>query len=171
MAGQGKYTTYISSDTTKTTFFRKLYGTSPFSDPSVYAKDDNIKVAEAVAQAGNAFLLAVGNGRVQDGDSGHFPNGVSMDYSYAAEDAAAAPDLTTVKWSDRGDPANPYFPDLVSAVDAVPRDTDPSIKPTDIKPNYTPGQDGTVNPAVTNDAVDAAGQLLAPIVKGQSHVS
>lgn len=171
MAGQGKYTTYISTDNDKMTFFKKLYGNSPFSDPDVYAKGDNGQVAAAVAAAGNIYLLAVGTaGRKQDGDIGHFPNGVSMDYSFTVEDPSAAPDLTTIKWTNPGDPSNAYFPDLISAENAVPRDADPAIKPEDIKPNYVPGAEGTVNPTDTNDLIDAAAQLLAPMLKGHSHV-
>ena len=179
MAGQGKYTTYIdSSQPQKTDFYKKLYGTSPFSPGGIYAAGDNIAVAAAVAAAGNMFLLAISaQSRKQSGDIGHFPDGVSMDYSYAADpNSDKAPDLTTVIWESskgvegRGGAATAYFPDLISAVDAVPRDNDPGIATTDIKPNYVPGADGTVNPATTNDLIDAAALLLAPIVKGHSHL-
>jgi hypothetical protein len=160
MAGKGVYTQYIPPNDPKVEFLKKLYSkspVSPFASGEQFGGSTNDVVAKDVAAVGNKYLLA----KTQTGDAMQFPNGVKMDYS-------DAPDITKVKWDKQGDPSTGYFPDLISATDGVPNASDPGIANADIKPNYVPGDKGTVNPDVTSDSIYAANQLLAPIVKGKS---
>lgn len=152
MAGQGKYTTYAPVASDKNTLLNKLFKSSdpvvqyPFQD-LVGKETDAISVA--VSQ-GKALLQPV----LQQGDPGHFPNGVYLDYS-ALNAPVQAPDTTEgvdVKWTNAGDPANSYVPDITSPgpgkTSGLDKSTDPKIAVADLKPNYVPGgpDTGTKSP-------------------------
>lgn len=148
MSGTGKYTQYTAPTvvggkdvTKKVSRLRKLFS-DKYNDktkvpPHLTVDPGKEKDARDETVALAKQLLTPTN---QSGDPGHFPTGVNLDY-------ASATDLTEVKWSRPGDPANPYVPDLTSP--GVPtllgtdKSSDPQVSPDDIKPNYEPGNVGS----------------------------
>lgn len=144
MGQLGRYTTYVGGVATKAhTLLSKLFPNGPFSDNTQgapLAKGDE-KAAQAIVQAvatsdpgadpnGGGLLP---KGGVQAGDLGMFPSGVDLSFG-------GAPDVSTVKWSRPGDPANGYIPDVTS--------------PT-AGPGHTEGTDKTGDPTDTIAQIQA----------------
>ena len=134
MSGQGKYTTYVPPNSAKRSFFEKLFSSSPFI---------GLSQADAPAEfnaTANTYLVPTH----QVGDLDHFPAGVDLNFQ-------GAPNLPDdVVWTNPGDPANAYTPDIISpgpgpggAINVSPNDVDPTISIEDIKPNYVGGVIGT----------------------------
>lgn len=153
MPGRGKYTRYVARKSAKRDFTEKLFAAAPFNGL------DDAQAPEFFAAMGNQFLIP----SQQEGQSEYFPQGVSLDYKHPD-----APNLDDVRWTKRGDAANPYHADLRSPgpgpdgqINVVPNDTDPEISPADTKPNYVPGVPGTaaeggtgtVDPDVTSPKI------------------
>ena len=92
------------------------------------------------------------------GDLAMFPTGVDLDFK-------GSPNLDDVKWTNAGDPANPYTPDISSPGPGKTAGTDkaddPGITPADIHPNYVPGAPGTgtKSPSATTPKVVKANEL------------
>lgn len=159
MSGQGKYTVYAPPANDKNTLMAKLYPAAPTAE--LVGKETEARVA-TVDLARTHLTPAV-----QQGDMGYFPQGVQMDYQ-------GAPDLTTVEWTNAGDPSNGFFPDISSPgpgkTDGTDKDSDPELRTIDVKPNYVVGSPngGTTSPATTNAKLVAASLLGVPGAMGDS---
>lgn len=159
MSGQGKYTVYAPPSSAKNNLLNKLfYSNDSVKKPIVQdlvGKEDDARLA-VLAIAKPALQPAV-----QAGDLGHFPTGVRLDFS-------DAPDLSSVKWTLPGDPANPYAPDITSPgpgkTDGVDKSVDPQISTTDLKPNYVPAAPGTG----TKSPAGVVAKLIAANILGVS---
>jgi hypothetical protein len=144
VSGQGKYTTYAPQATNRNSLLNKLFkGNSTISNPlqDLTGKEEDAR-AQTIARA-KALLTP----EVQQGDPGHFPNGVKMTY-VGDDNGVQAPDLTKVKWEGAGDPANGYTPDISSPgpgfTDPLSKNVDPKITVTDVKgTGYVAGAPGT----------------------------
>ncbi len=158
--GKGRYTTYIPAATTTNAGSRysllwKLFnqkadalrsGIASFYGESSNPQTDNAKAAEAsVKRAKDNQTGMLPESGIQKGDLGMFPSGVDLSYGNA-------PNLTDVKWTKAGDPANAYVPDVTSPgpgnpgevrVDGIDKNSNPEISPQDIKSSYTPGAEGS----------------------------
>lgn len=165
MAGQGKYTTYVPKASTKNERLGKLFkGNSRLENPfaELVESGDQTEAIQQTVARGEEFLRA----DKQQGDPGHFPQGVNMTYS-GDENGLTVPDLTKVKWAKAGDPANAYTPDLSSPgpgeTDPKSKDKDPQISVEDIKgEGYTPGTPGTStarSPSTTTSQIKTANTL------------
>lgn len=137
--GSGRYTTYLPVNSEKTERMSKLFkGTE-----EIYGGAKSNADAAAVAVKTATTVI---DGK---GDQDMFGNGVSLTYG-------EAPDTTEVKWSNPGDPANPYVPDLsspgVGRTEGVEKDSDPQISAVSIKPNFDTGNPSTntTSPAATS---------------------
>lgn len=135
MSGKGKNTKYVPPKSARRSYMERIFVGSPF------ATLDEEQAAAQLSKQGNEILVPP----LQQGEPGHFPQGVRLDYKHPN-----APDLSTVKWGKAGDPATAYFPDLVSPgagpegqINLSPNDVDPEIGIDDVKPNYVPGAIGT----------------------------
>jgi hypothetical protein len=140
MSGQGKYTVYAPESNSKNILLSKLFRSSPTSD----FVGNEVDYRTIVVNTGNAKLIPT----VQDADQ-YLDGKVNLDYSSAPNTLAGAEGV----WKNAGDPANSFTPDLTSPgpgkTDGVDKNSDPSIKATDIKPTYVPGgpNTGTKSPA------------------------
>jgi hypothetical protein len=158
MAGK-KYSTFYDTafrtpeEMQKKSLLAKLFSSE--ENPFTSGKYDYAQVVAAAKKYLTALTAAEPN--VQEGDPEFFPENVRFDYNASA-------DVSSVKWTEAGDPATPYIPDLRSPgnPELIPGDSAPDIKGTDIKPNYTPAvglppkttvDKGTYNPAVTGPAI------------------
>lgn len=165
MAGTGKYTTYAPPASDKNTLMNKLYRSDDAAQQPIVqdlvGKENEAR--EAIVALGRSYLQPAH----QQGDLGHFPTGVNLNYS-------DAPDVTEVAWENAGDPANPYTPDISSPgpgkTAGTDKDQDPDLSTTDLKPNYVPGapNTGTKSPSATNSKIIAANALGVPGVVGDS---
>lgn len=163
MPGKGKYTAYVGKKNARRTRMEKLYNDTPFKD----VEDD--KAPALFSQMGNQYLAP----SKQTGNP-LFPNGVSLDYQHEN-----APDFEQVKWSKRGDPATPFFPDPSAPgagpdgqVNLSPRDSDPELAVEDVKPNYVPGVPGTAAEGGTGtvNPVDTTKKIAENVVLGKDFV-
>lgn len=162
MSGQGKYTTYAPVASSRNTLLNKLFkGNSTISNPlaDLTGKEEDAR-AQTVAR-GKALLSP----QVQQGDPGHFPQGVRMDYT-GDPNGVQTPDLSKVKWTNPGDPANAYAPDITSpgpgVTDPKAKDVDPQLSVADMKgAGYVPGAPGTgtKSPSETSAAVKGNSEL------------
>lgn len=162
MSGQGKYTTYAPPASSKNDLLNKLFK----SDDAVQAPPTQ----DLVGKENDARQLFVTIGKaalqptVQQGDPGHFPAGVSMDYS--GGNATIQPPNTAeggdVTWQNPGDPANSYIPDITSPgpgkTDGLDKDQNPDIAIADLDPNYVPTPN-VKSPTETNAKIIAANIL------------
>lgn len=172
MAGQGKYTTYVPVASERNTRLGRLFrGNSTIENPfaAVIESGDQEKAVQLVVEGqgglleGAEALLRPTN---QQGDPGHFPEGVNMNYT-GNENDITNPNLPDVAWSKAGDPANPYMPNPTSPgpgeTSPLAQDEDPGISPTDVKgQGYVPGQPGVStarNPAETSSPIREANRL------------
>ena len=107
----GKYTTYVGGVATDAhKMLAKLFPASPFASPLTQGDEKaaqklvtDVATAKVVNGVGG---LQPSDGQ-QQGDLGMFPTGVALGFG-------DSPDVTTVKWTNPGDPANPYHPDVTS---------------------------------------------------------
>jgi len=178
--GKGRYTTYVPAATTTSAGSRysllwKLFnqkanalrsGIASFYGESSNPQTENGKAAESVVKRArdnqNGLLPESG---MQTGDLGMFPSGVDLTYG-------KAPNLADVSWRNPGDPANPYVPDVTSPgpgapgtvrVDGIDKNSNPDISPSEIKPNYTPGAEGSGTRSPSEESVNTVlGDSLTP---------
>ena len=165
MSGTGKYTVYAPPASDKNTLLNKLFRSddatlkSPVQD--LVGKETDAR--EMVVSLAKTSLTPAH----QAGDLGHFPSGVDLNF-------AGAPNLNDVQWSNPGDPANSFAPDITSPgpgkTTGTDKDSDPEIKVVDLKPTYVPGapDTGTKSPSTTNAKVVAANLLGVPGTLGDS---
>lgn len=160
MSGEGKYTVYAPPASDKNALLNKLFHSEDTVEKPL-TQDLVGKELDA-----RAAILAIAQVKLQpthqDGDVGMFPAGVDLDFS-------GAPDVSAVKWTNPGDPAAPYIPDVSSPgpgkTEGAEKDVDPNIKLTDIKPNTDVahvggvGNHGTTSPIATNAKIIAANLL------------
>ena len=130
----GKYTTYVGGVATDAhKLLAKLFPGGPFATPLTQG-DEAAAQKIVTAQATAKVVAGVGGVQpsdgIQSGDMGMFPNGVDLNYAYTVGVVAPAapPDVSKVKWTNPGDPANPYIPDITSPQNLG---TDPSDKSVD----------------------------------------
>lgn len=161
MPGRGRYTKYVAKKSPRRDFSEKLFAAAPFNGL------DDAQAPEFFSALGNKYLVPA----QQAGDQGYFPQGVRLDFQHPN-----APELTDVKWTKRGDPANPYHADLRSPgpgpdgqINVTPNDTDPEIAPSDTKPNYVPGVLGTAADGGTStvDPTTTTPKIAADVVLGK----
>lgn len=181
MPGQGKYSMYYNQvpESDKKQLLKSLFNKGPQETES-YNQADVIKT-------GNKYLMANGDSEsgtpfLQKGDPGLFPVGVMLNFSGIPGTDVDA-DVSKVAWKNPGDPANPYVPDIrspgvadgvdlknndtsvvtvnVDASSGDPRQSDPQLPTTAIKPTYVPANaqgdifenKGTVNPEYTGQKI------------------
>jgi hypothetical protein len=130
----GKYTTYVGGVATSAhTLLSKLFPNAPFA--AQLSNADEVATQKIIAATATAKVVAgVGglrpsNGQ-QQGDLGMFPQGV--DLSFAGGNLSppnSPPNVSTVKWTKAGDPANPYIPDISSPVDLGTEGSDKNVDP------------------------------------------
>lgn len=161
--GSGRYTTYVPARPTPElqTKFERLKKIFPGGLEDLYeGKTSNADAGGAVSARAVAEL---NKGK---GDPDMFGTGVSMNFG-------EAPQTQDVAWEDPGDPANPYVPDLTSPgpgkTDGTDKDSDPQIKPEDIKPNFD-SKNPTVNTASPSSTAPRLGSfsLGEDLEKGKS---
>lgn len=174
MAGQGKYTTYVPVASPRNERLGRLFkGNSKVENPfaALTVSGDQEKAIEQTNARAALFLRP----DLQQGDPGHFPEGVNMNYTGNPNDVST-PNLEDVKWESAGDPANPYMPDTTSPgpgeTSPTSRDEDPEISPTDIKgEGYVPGAPGqstTRSPSTTIEGIREANALGKKLPLGKS---
>lgn len=140
----GKYTTYVggaASDAHK--LLSKLFTSGPYA--SMVAAGDELKAQAAVIAIATSNPGADPNGGglqpksgLQQGDLGMFPQGVDLSFAGRLLQAPnSLPDVSTVKWKNPGDPANPYVPDITSppngGTDGSDKNVDPQISVADVQ--------------------------------------
>jgi hypothetical protein len=145
--GSGRYTTYVPVDQNSGTVDRYKRRLAMFNARSsggdvglIYKGDDLATVAKNVsANAQNYF---------GDVDPLMFPDGVTLDYS-------GAPDINSVKWTNAGDPANPYVPDITSPgagkTDPLQKDANPDLTVDKFKRNSST-DDAIKSPSATSNS-------------------
>jgi len=151
MPGEGKYGTVYDKLPAKKPLLEKLFKSSPQYDGS-YGHTKLVDTA-------NARLIPA----LQQGDLQLYP---SVDMNYGT-----APKFSDVQVGDAGKPGTPYTPNLASPGEGNGADPtkmpDAGLVPTDIRPNFVPGENGTMDPAAAVPAVSAT-MLGKPLVMGQS---
>lgn len=163
MASTPKYTTYVggkASDAHK--LLAKLFPASA-DYPTMRAlqdalqSGDELKAHAVIVKNASAVVDATGVGGlipsdgIQRGDLGMFPTAVKFGFG-------DSPDISTVKWKNAGDPANPYMPDVTSP-----------------GPGKTDGKDKAVDPgldvsSVPRTDIDPAGHNLRNPSEDSKHV-
>lgn len=177
MSGQGKYTVFAPIASEKNTLLSKLFkGNSTITNPlqDFVGKETEARM-QAIALA-KIYLMPT----TQQGDAGHFPNGVNMNYT-GDPNGISVPNLSEggdVVWAKPGDAALPFAPDLRSPgpgqTDARSADNlqeKPDLTISDIKgPGYIPGAPGTgtKSPKNTSTAVADNFELGVTPVLGDS---
>jgi len=159
--GTGRYTTYIPIDKNSGTVDRYITRKKLFNDKSasggIYTGNTVTAVADQLVKDSIVAFSQI--------DVNTFPDGVTKDFS-------GAPDVTTVKWSQSGDPANPYVPDLSSPgagkTSGTDKDADPKISTTDVKPNFV-SDAGTTSPSSTATTIGSF-PIGKDLKKGKSSV-
>jgi hypothetical protein len=174
MGQLGRYTTYVGGAATAAhTLLSEVFPADKTNYPTVAALQvamagGNEVAAQKVIQTNATANVAAGVGGLQpangqqQGDLGMFPVGVNLAFG-------GAPDVSKVKWTNPGDPANGYIPDVTS--------------PT-AGPGHTLGTDKTADPSGTitqitaeSMAGDGFGEdpkgedLLNPLAEGPAIVS
>jgi hypothetical protein len=156
MPGNRKYTVYAPPMKPQLIYLNKLFHSSdavmkPLTQDLV---GQEAAAHKAVIEIAKQYLQP----KAQFGDPMIFPNAVMMDFS-------AAPNIADVKWTNPGDPANPYMADLTSPgplkTGGKDRDVDPKIAASEVKPNYVPGapDTGTKSPATVGSNIYTANEL------------
>jgi len=182
MGTLGKYTTYVggqgASDSHK--LLSELFAVDKTAYPTVAAiqaalpNGDEASVQKVVQANAIANVDSTGVGGIvpangtQMGDLGMFPSGVQFGFG-------GAPDVSTVKWTNPGDPANPYIPDITSPgpgkTDGIDKTTDPTPTVAEIKVLATTidsaGQD-LRNPSNDSPAIYSNTQVGVPQALGNS---
>lgn len=165
MSGQGKYTKYAADASPRNTLLNKLFkGNSTVPNPLADLEGKELDARKQIIDRARDLLTPV----VQQGDPGHFPSGVNLDF-VGDPNGVSSPDLEKVKWQNAGDPANAFTPDISSpgpgVTDGLAKDTDPKISVTDVKgAGYVPGAPGTgtKSPVKTSAAVVQNNELGEP---------
>lgn len=150
MPGEGKYGTVYDKLPVKKPLLEKLFKSSPLYDGSY----GHMKLLDTA----NAKLIPA----TQQGDLQLYP---SVDMNYGG-----APVLADVQVGDAGKPGTPYTPNIASpgagnGVDPT-KLPDAGLTPTDIKPNFVPGMNGTMEPA-QGSATTSSTVLGKPLIPGQ----
>ena len=156
--GTGRYTTYVPVASTRNTMLSKLFNARADSNiGAIYGKVDQTSNTEAAKEAVKTATSDTGvvpsNGH-QVGDPAMFPLGVNLSFGNS-------PNIPDVKWTNAGDPTNPYVPDISSPgpgkTDPLSKDKDPGISVADMKASYVPGAPGTgtESPSVTSPILGA----------------
>jgi len=146
----GRYTTYVGGKATDAhKLLARLFPASPFAT-ALESGDEKAaqKIVQAVATApvdGNGVGGLQPSDGLQQGDLGMFPEGVKLGYG-------GSPDVSTVKWKNPGDPANPYMPDITSPgpgkTDGKDKDVDPALGIDSVeRTNSDPANQNLKNPA------------------------
>lgn len=177
MPGQGKYTVYAPVASDRNNLLDKLFkGNDAISNPfqDLVGKELDARM-QTIARA-KLYLTPA----FQQGDAGHFPNGVNMNY-VGDPNGVSVPNISEngdVVWGKPGDPALPFAPDLRSpgpgqtdAPSAENLQTNPNITISEIKgPGYVVGAPGTgtKSPNATSTALAANLELGEPVSLGDS---
>jgi len=172
----GRYTSYVGGGaaTVAHALLSKLFPGGPLA--TQVANGDE-KGAQALAQASATAKVTNGvgglqpTGGVQAGDLGMFPSGVDLSFNYnIGNPPNSSPDVSTVKWTKAGDPANPYTPDITSPgpgrTDGVDKDVDPKIAAADINP--APSVADVRDPTTDGPAVSQNNTIGVPQKLGDS---
>ena len=170
----GRYTQYVGALSAAHTLLGKLFPGGPFA---AQTETGDEKGAQAIVQtAAVAPVDASGVGGllpskgVQSGDPGMFPNGVDLTFAGATVFGSnSPPDVSTVKWTNPGDPANPYIPDPTSpGVGNAVQQSNPGISVSDIEAPFVPSTDGSdTSGGFGAFADDTAGSNVAnPVTAG-----
>lgn len=165
----GRFTTYVGGSQSTAqlaahNLLSKLFPAGPLAT----------QVANGDEAAAQAIVLAVATSNpgpdpnggglqpakgLQAGDLQMFPQGVDLTFGNAAG-SGGTPDVTTVKWKNPGDPANPYIPDITSPPDGwntgLDKATDPKIAISDVQAESTtedPTGENLRNPSADAPAV------------------
>lgn len=176
--GKGRYTTFVPTSSPRSTLLWKLFNKKAPNDAGVFyggqePSDNTSAAAAAVARATSNVTNGVGgmmpsNG-MQAGDAGMFPTGVDMSFKNA-------PNLSDVKWTKAGDPANSFAPDVSSPgpgkTSGLDKDENPELDVKDFKgETYTPGapDTGTSSPSSTSQKLGTA-PIGKDLEKGKSSI-
>jgi len=153
----GRYTTYVGAANAAHTLLAKLFGgpgRDPFTSNGAPIKEQDAQVmvqawatADPNAQGQSGLQPSKG---IQQGDPNMFPNGVDMTFAGSLLQAPnAPPDVSTVKWTNPGDPANPYIPDITSPGPGLTGGTDKTVDPqisiSDIEQPFSAPTDGSAS--------------------------
>lgn len=165
MSATGKYTTYAPPANDKNTFLNKVFHSEDAKQKPIVQDlvGKETEAREAVVAIAKVELTPA----QQQGDLNYFPQGVALNF-------AGAPNTADVKWTQAGDPSNPYAPDITSPgpgkTEGLQKDEDPKISVTDLKPNYVPGapSTGTKTPLGISAKIIAANLLGVPTKLGDS---
>ena len=175
--GTGKYTTYAPSLTTAHTLLDKLFKSSdavkqPPTQGLVGKEADAraalLKIATAPVNAQGVGGVSPSDGQ-QQGDLNMYPQPVDLNFG-------ASPDVSQVKWTNPGDPANPYAPDISSPgpglTNGKDKATDPQLSADDLKValgegGFTP-DDNVKDPSTTGPLIAGANKLGTPGALGKS---
>lgn len=186
MGALGRFTTYVGgAATTAHTLLAKLFPANPFAGPLASGNEAAaIAIVQpiAVAKVANGVGGIQPTGGLQAGDLNMFPIGVDLSFAGGTlQPPNSPPDVSKVKWTNPGDPANPYIPDITSPgigpnfgqTAGTDKNVDPGISVATIE---TPGfatnsdtsGDNLVNPIVTGPAINTANTLGTPQTDGES---
>lgn len=174
MSGNGRYTSYVPIASVKNSRLAKLFkGNDTIESPFAKTMEDGDQeqARKDTVARGKQFLQP----DHQNGDPGHFPTGINLDYT-GDPNGLTPPDLEQVIWRKAGDPSNGYMPDLRSPgpgnTDPKSRDTDPEITKEEIKgPGYIPGQPGvstTSSPTSRIEQIRKANTLGEALTLGKN---
>lgn len=176
----GKYTTYVGGAATAAhTLLSQLFSNGPFA--TQLANGDEIKAQAAVIAVATAKVVAgVGGLQPSDGqqagDLGMFPSGVDLTFGGAnVSPPNSPPDVSTVKWTNPGDPANPYIPDISSPPNGGTEGSDKSVDPgisvaeaASISTTEDPAGQDLRNPVTDGPAIYKNNTIGAPQNMGDS---
>ena len=131
----GKYTQFAPVKSDKNDLMNKLFkNENQYNVPP----GDEVVIRKTVYETAKAYMYPLD--KPQMGDINIFPKGVNLNFSGVPDEPEKqAPNQLNVKWTNPGDPANGYFPDITSPgpgkTTGIDKSTDPKISPIDIKPN------------------------------------
>ena len=168
MGQLGRYTTYVGGAATAAhTLLSRLFSGGPFAAQLSNGDETGaqaVVLAVATSDPGadpNGGGIQPSHG-IESGDLGMFPQGVDLTFAYSVGTPPnSPPDVSTVAWTNPGDPANPYAPDITSPPDlgteGTDKNVDPKLSAADIQATAT--------------SEDAAGQNLRNPVKDGPAIS
>lgn len=176
--GSGKYTTYAPLLTDAHTLLDKLFKCNdPTKAPptqGLVGKESDaraaiLKLATAPVNAAGVGGVSPSDGQ-QRGDANMYPTPVDLNFGNS-------PDITKVKWTNAGDPANPYAPDISSPgpgkTEGTDKSTDPGLSPDLLKTaigetgGFVPSAN-TNDPSTTGPAIAGSNKLGTPGTPGKS---
>lgn len=168
----GKYTTYVGGVATDAhKLLSRLFPGSPFATPLTQGDEKAaqkivVDIARAKVSAGVGGIQP--SDGIQAGDLGMFPTGVDLSFTNA-------PDVSKVKWTNAGDPASPYIPDVTSPGAGKTDGKDKQIDPSDtvagleaVATTEDPARQNLRNPIDDGPAVYGNNTLGAPQKLGDS---